>query len=70
MKDKYKIKVPVYRSQIREVENTLFPPTRPEMIQNAIDTIKKFNESISHSIDVELSSKNYSLNIVSVSAVP
>lgn len=70
MKDKYKIKVPVYRSWMREMENNLFPPTRPGMIQDAIDTIKKFNASIFNSIDVELSSKNYSLNIVSISAIP
>lgn len=70
MKDKNRIKIPVYRSRIKEEEMSLFPPSRLDMIKNAIGIIKKFNETIGKSIDVESSSKNYALNIVSIDATP
>lgn len=70
MKDSNKIKVPVYRTKIHEEQLNLFPITRLEMIDKAVCTIKTFNESLTKTIDVDLSSKNYSLTIVSISAIP
>lgn len=68
MRDKSVINVPVYRTDPRCVDNSLFPPSSPEMIDNALSKVQSFNCSISNNIVVETTGKNYKLEVINVTA--
>lgn len=68
MRDKSVINVPVYRTDPKCVDNSLFPPTRPEMIDDALSKVQAFNCSISNNIVVDNTGKNYKLEVVKVTA--
>lgn len=59
MRDKSIINVPVYRTAPRCVDNNLFPPTRTEMIDDALSKVQAFNCSVVNNIVVENTGKNY-----------
>lgn len=68
MRDKSVINVPVYRTDPKCVDNSLFPPTRQEMIDDALSKVQAFNCSVSNNIVVETTGKNYKLEVVNVTA--
>lgn len=68
MRDKSIINIPVYRTNPRCVDNSLFPPTRSGMIENALSCVKVFNCSIANNIIVENTGKNYKLEVINATA--
>lgn len=68
MRDKSVINIPVYRTDPRYVDNSLFPPTRSGMIENALSCVKVFNCSIAKNIIVENTGKNYKLEVINATA--
>lgn len=68
MRDKSVINIPVYRTDPRYVDNSLFPPTRSGMIENALSCVKVFNYSIAKNIIVENTGKNYKLEVINATA--
>lgn len=68
MRDKFVINIPVYRTNPKCVDNSLFPPTRTIMIEDTLSMVKTFGCSIENNIIVENIGKNYKLEVVNVTA--
>ncbi len=62
MRDKTIINIPVFRTKPMEIENNLFPPTKPSMITEVIQKVDSFQCSQANNIIVENTGKNYNLN--------
>jgi hypothetical protein len=62
------IRIPVFRTKIEEEEISLFNIDREEMVKTVCDKINKFNCSSTNKITLENSGKNYTNEIVKITA--